>query len=205
MSSLLPLSIVPPVAYFSAVMHSQNTIIDLGENYIHQTIRNRYHIAGPNGVIALTLNVKSQNGLKIPTGEIELDYSKPWQRLHLRTIEAAYRSAPFYDHYIAFLQHLLSGNETTLGELFTKAWPLWLRLLKIAPDYKISDAFIEQKADVDLRTRIKEPTWFHNKVEAQPYMQVFTGKNGFTPYLSILDLLFNEGPAASNYIGAWSE
>ncbi len=205
MNVLLPISIIPPIPYIAAALQSQKATIDFGEYYIHQTIRNRYHIAGPNGVMVLTINVKSQKGLKIPTGEIEIDYSKAWQRLHLRTIEAAYRSAPFYGHYIAYLEPLLTGNETTLGELFSKAWPLWMKLLKISPNYSFSPKYLEENAAADLRAKIKEPAWYDGKVYSPQYMQVFADRQGFIPRLSVLDLLFNEGPAASHNIGSWLE
>ena len=34
----------------------------------------------------------------------------------------------------------------------------------------------------------------------KPYFQVFAGKYGFVPNLSIMDLLFNEGPDSISYL-----
>lgn len=39
-----------------------------------------------------------------------------------------------------------------------------------------------------------------SKIKMSPYLQVFNNKYGFINNLSILDLLFNEGPNAKSYL-----
>ncbi len=200
MNVILPLSIIPPVPYFTAALSGHPVQIDLGEHYQHQTIRNRYHILGPNGVVALTVNVKSQHGIKTPSAQVEIDYQKAWQRSHIRTLQAAYGSAPFYAHYMGHIIEILSGNEKSLGELFMNTWPKWLKLLRITPHADFSDFYLEDPVSIDFRDRIKAPHWFDGRIEAKEYMQVFMDRSPFVPHLSILDLLFNEGPAAAKYM-----
>ena len=61
---------------------------------------------------------------------------------------------------------------------------------------EIYQKFIEDKTDFrHLVNAKKEVPYIF-----ETYTQVFNNKHGFIPNLSILDLLFNEGPNALNYL-----
>jgi hypothetical protein len=187
------------------LLHSEGAAIDPWEHYVHQSIRNRYHILTANGTMALTIPVKSQHGMHIPTCRVEIAYEKPWQRLHLRTLQAAYRSAPFWEHYEPALAEALSGNDNTLGDLFQRTMPLWLRLLKTDVQPTVAQAYLETTPEHDLRKAAKNPSWWNAFATPIPYPQVWTHKHGFTPYLSVVDLLLNEGPAAMSILRAMAK
>ncbi len=193
---VLPLTLVPPLPYLVAAFQAETVIIDAGEHYIKQTVRNRYHILGSNGVLALTIPVVGQKGAKVPSGNVEIDYSKPWLRNHLRAIEAAYRSAPFFEHYQDTVTDILTFPAKNLREHFERSFPIWLKLLKSDLNWEISTAHIDVNGD-DLHRPFKSPEDFPDTLKTRPYMQVFNDRFEFKPNLSILDLLFNEGPAAA--------
>jgi hypothetical protein len=193
---LFPLSMVPPCGLFVALAKGYDVLFDGHEHYIKQTIRNRYHILGPNGVQALTINVVGQNGQKIPTAEIGIDYEKDWIRIHKRALESAYRSAPFFDHYYPHIEQLFDSRPDTLGSFFGKSIKLWCSLIKFTPSIELSSSYIEDFEALDLRKRIKNPSQLPEKFTPQKYLQVFNDRFDFIPNLSILDLLFNEGPSA---------
>lgn len=193
---ILPLSPIPPVPYLVALSGNAEVIFDAGEHFEKQTIRSRYHILSANGVLALSLNVVGQKGAKIPTGQIELDYRKHWVRDHLRAIESAYRSAPFFDHYFPEVERIISQQHATLGDFFQVAFPKWLKLLALEKDYHISESYIETVDGLDLRKRIKSPNQFPTMLSSEDYIQVFADRFDFQQNLSVIDLLMNEGPAA---------
>jgi len=75
-----------------------------------------------------------------------------------------------------------------------------LKQLKKNVVLKFTAEYVEEQ-DVahDFRKRIhfKNPL---NVSEFKPYFQVFDDRNGFIPNLSIVDLLFNQGPQSKLYI-----
>lgn len=180
------------------VLLAQNNevVFDAGEHFEKQTIRNRYHILTANGVLALTLNVVGQKGRKVPTGNIEIDYRKNWVRDHLRAIESAYRSAPFFEHYFPEVEAIFTQRHANLGDFFDSAFPRWLKLLGLEKNYSFSEKYIETEAALDLRGRIKNPDHFPDELATAEYLQVFADRFDFQRNLSVIDLLMNEGPAA---------
>ena len=197
---ILPISIIPSIPYMVACAKCDKIIIDGGEHYQKQTIRNRYHILSANGVLSLTVNVTSQKGEKIPTDQIGIDYEKHWIREHLRAIESAYRSAPFYEHYFPLVVELLESKYSSMKDMFLSGFPQWLRLSGVNCDWQYSSTFVETPADIDLRRPIKKPSDFPPSLSTPDYMQVFFDRFPFSPNLSIIDLLMNEGPAANTIL-----
>jgi hypothetical protein len=191
-----PLSLVPPVGLFVAMAKGHKVCFDGAENYVKQTIRNRYHILSANGVQTLTINVVGQKGKKTPSADILIDYDEPWIRLHKRALESSYRSSPFFDHYYPKVINLFEAGHCNFGDFFSESINLWLRLLKFEPDFSIKDEYVEFDSDYDLRKRIKSPEQFPSEFQSKKYLQVFSDRFEFQANLSILDLLFNEGPAA---------
>ncbi|MCZ4408954.1 WbqC family protein [Cryomorphaceae bacterium 1068] len=191
-----PLSLIPPIGLFVAMAKGHKVYFDTAENYVKQTIRNRYHILSANGVQTLTINVVGQKGEKTPSGNILIDYDEPWIRLHKRALESSYRSSPFFDHYYPKVINLFEARHPDFGAFFRESLNLWLRLLKFEPNFSIQDKYVEIDADYDLRTRIKSPDQFPAEFQSKKYLQVFSDRFDFQPNLSILDLLFNEGPAS---------
>lgn len=191
-----PFSLVPPIGLFAALAQGQKIIFDGNENYVKQTIRNRYHILSANGVQALTINAVGQKGTKVPTRDVLIDYDEPWIRLHKRALESAYRSSPFFDHYYPKVIHLFESKYPSFGSFFSESSRLWLDLLKLDRPIEIAEKYVEQKSDCDLRGRIKTPEQFPASFRSKKYIQVFSDRFDYQPNLSIIDLLFNEGPAA---------
>lgn len=197
---ILPISLIPPIPYFVACCNADKVVIDGGENYQKQTIRNRYHILSANGVLPLTVNVMSQQGEKVPTGKIAPDYDKLWVREHIRAIESAYRSAPFFEHYFLEVREILETRYSTFEEMFKQSFPKWLAMCGINCDWSYSATYVETPNDLDLRKRIKNPSDFPDSLRSQDYMQVFFDRFPFMANLSIIDLLMNEGPAANSFL-----
>ncbi len=197
---VVPISPIPPIAFFKLGLTHGNLVVDGKEHYVKQTIRNRYHILTANGIIGLTMNVKSQNGERLSTENIGIDHGKPWVRTHLRAIESAYRSSPYFEHYFPEVSAILESQSETLGSLFESSFPKWQKLLKTSFDWSFSERYIEESAKYDLRIRAKSPLDFPNSLHSKPYIQVFSDRFDFASNLSIIDLLFNLGPEANSYL-----
>ncbi len=186
----------PPVGLFVALAKGYHIRFDPVENYVKQSIRNRYHILGANGVQTLTIAVMSQGGNKISTGKIRINYDKPWQREHKRSIESAYRSSPFYEHYESIIFDLIDSRHSDFQAYFNMCFSSLCKIIGLSPKYSIENSYVaDQDFSIDLRPRIKFPHQFPTEFSSQKYLQVFADRFPFQPNLSIIDLIFNEGPA----------
>ncbi|MFI3292185.1 MAG: WbqC family protein [Rikenellaceae bacterium] len=191
--TILPSVYLPNIEYFAHIAQGACTI-DLGENYIKRSARNRTRIMTASGVMELSVCVRNANRPRMPMGKIEIDYSKKWQHQHSLAILSAYKSSPFYDHYAPYFEPIFGAKYERLVDLNWALTELIIKLLGIKADLTISTEYVTaQEGDRDLRPKRREDV---ESFEHEPYIQVFYDREPFVANLSILDLLFNEGTAA---------
>ena len=197
---LLPIVPFAPIVFYM-IIKSNNATFEVFENYQKQTYRNRYFILAANGVIPLTIPVLGQAGKKIPVAQILIDNKLNWQEVHLRSIEAAYRSAAFYDHYINLFLPLFKNKYTKLIDFNIESLQIAQKIMGLKNEVELTTEFIDNPANtIDLRNNFKPSKENWNQFQFQNYFQVFSDKFTFQKNLSILDLIFNEGTAAKKYI-----
>ncbi|MER2996377.1 WbqC family protein [Pontibacter populi] len=190
----------PPVTYFRQLLHSDGLLLEQHENYVKQSYRNRCHVLTAQGVVPLSIPIlKGNSKNKTIITEIEIDYSQKWYNVHWRTIQAAYGRAPYFEFYGDYIQQVYARQPKYLFQLNVELLKLYLKLLKINKPLFFTDAYqSETPANVlDLRNRI-HPKIIPDNLHVKPYTQVF-GKQ-FVPELSIIDLLFTQGPASLTYL-----
>lgn len=217
---LLPTAYFGPVGYWVCLMAFPNIVIEAHEHYVKQTIRNRTTILSESGPLSLTVPVsppplgadlisarKESDNVgagfdarpyvpksKIPVCNIRISSHGNWPHLHLQALRAAYDRSPFFEYYI---DDLLPLYENAIGQTLVdfnlRAQSIICNLLDFHPRISLSSSYEPHPSCVDLRTAnfACEPHF-----RSVPYYQVFQQKFGFTPNLSILDLLFNMGPEA---------
>jgi hypothetical protein len=201
MEAVLFSSYFPNIRYFSKFLIYDKLIIDIYESYSKQTYRNRCKILTANGVSSLIVPVKKN--FRTHFKDIEIEYSENWQANHSRAILSAYKNSPFYEYYIDAFVPLLEKKEKYLLDLNNGILETSLKLLSIKPNFEYSTSFLSGANYVDLKDAIHPKT--HKNIDdrqflAKDYIQVFSQRHGFCPDLSILDLLFNEGPLSLTYI-----
>lgn len=194
---LIELQYLPPLEYFVLFLGEDNIMLDAHEHYVKQSYRNRSYIRGPHQVEILTVPV-SGGSKKILTSQIRIDYSQPWVQQHWRALQAAYGKAPFFEHYAPYFQECYQQASEYLWELNLALLTLCLKLLQIDKTIHFSNAYLYSTNPTvrDYRSGINpKKNGLENKIyRPQPYNQIF-GKD-FVGNLSIIDLLFCEGPAA---------
>lgn len=196
---LISTAYLPPVEYCSLISHADEILIEREENYIKQTYRNRCYIASSHGVQSLSVPVYLGSLHKTPVKDIRIDYSKRWQQVHLRAMTASYNSSPYFEFFFDNIEKIISKNHEYLLDLNSELTTAVIEML----DLKISISY----------TSVFEPTGiteydFRNNIApkkksdffAREYSQVFNINQGFLPGLSIIDLIFNMGPEAINYL-----
>jgi len=189
-----------PVHYFTKFLQYPSRIIERYDHYTKQTYRNRCNILGANGILTLSIPILKGTDHKTYVKDIRIDYSKNWQKLHWKGIESAYMHSPFFEYYLDEIRLSLEKKPGFLIELNLEILDFLLDSLEITGGYGLSDDFIDTVPEnfQDYREIIhpKKDTGTDQRYRPEPYPQVFSDKHGFQDNLSIMDLLFNEGPNA---------
>jgi len=197
-AALLSTTYFGPVQYYTKFLLHGWRVIEVHDNYTKQTYRNRGNIFGANGLLPLSIPVLKGMAHKTRAKEIRIDMSKKWKKLHWKGIESAYMHSPFFEYYMDEIRSIFDMDQSFLLDLNMHILQMTLSHLDIEPVYGPSDDFIDEPDGEyeDYREIIhpkKDPVTDPD-FNPQPYHQVFSEKHGFLPNLSILDLLFNEGP-----------
>jgi len=194
---LLSTAYFAPVHFYSRVLGQANVYIEQFEHFNKQTYRNRCEVLGGNGPITLIVPVVKGRGPKVLIKDLKVSYEMDWQRNHWRTIFSAYNSSPYFEYYQDDLEpvfkkkwkYLLDLNQET-NRIIHKLLELEGKVILTEDFEKIPERTLNLRETISPKNKIQKDLAFHPK----EYTQVFTDKFGFTPNLSILDLLFNEGP-----------
>ncbi|HET8837624.1 MAG TPA: WbqC family protein [Flavobacteriaceae bacterium] len=193
-----------PIDQFSAMAHAEEVLFENEDNYQKQTYRNRQYVYGANGKLLLNIPVK-HNSKKVGNSDhrkykdVQIENSFHWQRDHWRSLQTAYRTSPFFEYYEDDLVSLYEKPVTYLLDFNYRCLEVISSLLSLDFNYSKTEKFSENPENcIDLRKLIIAKR--QNARDQKRYQQVFADKHGFLKNLSILDLLFNEGPQATDYL-----
>ena len=193
---LLTTAYFPPIEYFALLAKYSVVYMEACENYQKQSWRNRCRILTANGPESLNVPVVHENGtFSLPIKEIRVEYTTPWVMRTEHAIESAYSSSPFFIYYKDALFSILDSHPATLWELNRRIIDFFCSKIGISPDFRETTDY--SPAEEDYREVIhpkRENTVMRDLGMERPYWQVFRDKYGFVPGLSIMDLLYNEGP-----------
>lgn len=185
--------------------------LEAHETYRKQSYRNRFEILSSSGVLSLSipLNKGTERGICSMT----IDYTKPWLQQHERALAAAYNSSPFFEYYKDDLFAILESGEVSLYALNERLLVKIIDLIGLGNNLSQTDRYLpagDVKGITDLRdsfhpknksgTLLLDNAALSDFYTFDRYYQVFSGKFDFVENLSILDLLFNEGPNSISYL-----
>ncbi|MCE1199372.1 MAG: WbqC family protein [Marinilabiliales bacterium] len=205
---LLSTAYLAPVQYFAKIFSCECVLIEKHEHFLKQSYRNRCQILTANGIQSLSIPVREGATSGCPITEVRISYDHPWQKVHWGALVSAYNNSPFFEYYQDSLAPFYHGQQWKwLFDYNEELMDVVCRELGREVKRAATDQYIksgETSADLlDLRYAIHpKGTWQQPDptFKPVPYMQVFQEKFGFTPNLSIIDLLFNEGPMAAEVL-----
>jgi hypothetical protein len=199
MNIIIHPSYFPSIAHFVALTKAEQITFEVDDNFLKQTYRNRTYIYGANGKLALNIPVIHTQNNRQKYRDVKIFNEVKWQDLHWKSLLSAYSTSPFFEYYEYELLPLFNLKSDFILDFNLKCFEVICECLQL--NLQISKSQLYQKQiekTVDLRYLVnakkEQPQQFDS------YTQVFSDKHGFIPNLSVLDLLFNEGPNAVNYL-----
>lgn len=158
---------------------------------------NRMWLMGPNNLVSLSIPLQGGRNTNQPFGEVVIADDCSWKRVHWRTIHDSYRKSPWYDQYGDSLNELYNQPAHFLWE-WNYACVYWALSKLKGTNVKMSviDSF-DETFSINLISG--KPELNVNKIYPR-YQQVFSDRHGFVANLSIVDLIFNLGPDAFQYL-----
>ena len=200
-TALLFSSYLPPIQYLTKFLKYEKILIERWEHFPKQTYRNRCCIYSANGKLQLTIPIQHGKDEHQIMKDVKIANDFDWQKIHWKSIETAYRCSPFFefyeDEFISFYKkkynYLMDYNEELLKAI------LKLLMLNISVTHTSSYETDYPENIIDYRSVIhpkKEKEKLDNNFSPIQYSQVFSDRHDFIPNLSIIDLLFNQGPSA---------
>jgi len=200
-SAIFPLFYLPPVGYFSNLKaFEQDFLIEKEEHFVKQTYRNRATVYSPNGPLDLIVPV--MKGAKVHTKmkDIRISNDFNWQRLHWKSLESCYRNSAYFEYYEDEFYRFYEQRFEYLYDYNIEIMQWLLKQLKKNVTLDHTTEYLSGVDDeLDFRMKLSAKRLNLNQ-DLKPYFQVFDDRGGFIPNLSIVDLLFNQGPQSKLYI-----
>ena len=195
MSFLIETQPFPLLNYIKKGIIDKHIIIEQYETFQKMSFRNRFVIAGANALLHLSIPIKGGREQKNLIKEVEIDYATNWNTKFWRSIISSYNSAPYFEYYKNDVEKLLFLKEKYLLEFNIIILKWVYNTLKTNVLIDLSSSFLKPgSAQNDYRGKTLPKNFQQNGEVVPIYSQVFEDKVGFQPNLSILDLLFCEGP-----------
>lgn len=190
----------PNIFSFKTIINSTNILFEVNDHYVKQTLRNRTSIHAANGKLNLSVPVKFSSTKKEKYKDIRICYDSDWQKIHLKSIESAYKNSPFYDFFEDYFINFYNKKEKFLVDLNFSSIRLIFEILEKELNCNFTNEYLEKYVDLtDYRSLLTNKN-FNEKVDFKNYTQVFQEKNGFIENLSSIDLIFNKGLDFEDFI-----
>ncbi len=200
MNILIHPTYFPSISHFAAMVQSENITFEVEDNFQKQTNRNRAYIYSPNGIQLLNIPVKHSKESHQKTKDIKIETDFDWQKQHFKSLEAGYRSSPLFEFFEDDIRPIFEKKYSFLLDLNFEVFTILSKCFRLKLDYTTTTEYFHE---VDTNTITDFRGLVNGKKDLsvfESYTQVFDDKHGFINNLSVLDLLFNEGKYAMDYL-----
>lgn len=196
-----------PIVYWQTLQQYDQVFIEQYEHFVKATYRNRCYIATPNGLLLLSVPILHGRSARNVIKDTMISYDHKWQKNHWDSISTAYRRSPYFEYYEDDFYPFYHTKEKYLLDFYEKLFNWIAEQLQLEFNIQRTTSFEKTPNEdtEDLRSAIHpnpKKDRLTKSVQLPTYHQVFEEKTGFLPNLSIIDLLFAEGPNASTLLNS---
>jgi hypothetical protein len=214
---------IPWIGYFHKMAQVEKFVLADDVQYTTHGFINRNYIKTRNGKqwVSVPVITKGRGLQKI--NEVRIDKEQNWQQKHWSSLQLNYKYAPYFDYYADYFEILYKKEWIFLVDLNIELIEFVRKALKITCPIILSS---ELDLSTDATERIVDMT---KKTGCNKYLSGASGKNylneklfkevgieliynnfthpkyhqqfgEFISHLSIIDLLFNEGARAGDFV-----
>lgn len=204
-TAVVPCCYLPPISFWSVLLNASSFKIEQHENFVKSTFRNRCEIAATNGLLQLSIPVLGGKGHRQLFKDTRIANDNHWQKLHWKTLCSTYRRSAYFEYYEDKLAPFYHREFEFLFDFNFQLLELVFSFLKVDITLASTGDFQKKYEEdvIDLRASFKTSTenYFSKfRFAAPEYFQCFSNRNGFLPNMSVIDILFSEGPHSASKI-----
>ncbi|NDP26039.1 MAG: WbqC family protein [Flavobacterium sp.] len=200
MNLLIHPTYFPSISHYVAMAQTDNIVFEVEDNFQKQTNRNRTYIYSPNGIQLLNIPVKHSKETHQKTKDVRIQPDFDWQKQHFKSLEAAYRTSPFFEYFEDEIRPIFEKKHIFLMDLNYETMNFVAKCLRMKLEYETTSEYfraVDSYKILDFRILAEGKK---DNSQFETYTQVFDDKHGFLNNLSVLDLIFNEGKYALDYL-----
>ncbi|MDP5093710.1 MAG: WbqC family protein [Polaribacter sp.] len=187
-----------PISQYAAIVKSDEITFEMEDNFQKQSFRNRCYIYNSNGKQLLSIPVKhSEKEGRKKTKDTLVENDFPWQDQHFKSLQTSYRVSPYFEYFEDDLMPIFTKKYKFLHDVNIDTYLFIADALELNPNFSKTTVYELEKNTNDFRFLADKNQ--QSEKDFKRYKQMFDDKHGFLPNLSILDLLFMEGPNAVSY------
>ena len=202
---VLPSCPFPSLAWCQIAYNSdasgENIVVDIHENFVKQTMRNRMLLSSTQGEMMITLPVHRRTASSRLLSDILFtdEVSSTILMRHLRT---SYGAAPYFEHYEDSLTKFFDTYakpglpliDFNLGSLRWLEDEFGLKRISSSSNYIQHSELKSQIKDLRSKNSFSNKYWTYDR-----YPQVFEDRNDFVSGCSVLDGVFHGGPEVESW------
>ena len=190
---------LPSITQMAIVAQAGAIVFEADDNYQKQTYRNRAYIAQTQGTLLLNIPILHTKGVRKKYTEVHVENAFGWQYHHWKSLQTAYRTSPYFEFYEDDIAPFFKQPVTSLYDHNVALHHTLCDLIGIETPVSFTEEYFKEPKDmVDARNSILAKG--DTGITYPEYIQVFSDRNPFYPNLSVLDLLFTQGPNAISYL-----
>lgn len=189
-----------PIIHYAAMAQARQVYFEAQGNFQKQSYRTRMKIATSTGALTLIIPIlhRKDKTQRQSYFEVKIENKFHWQRDHWRSLKIAYQTSPYFEYYEDDFEPLYHTEYIKLVDFNLACQKVILDALQLDIDPIFTQEYFKNPIQKDLRSLLvakREPDF-----KLPKYHQLFQENHGYLANLTILDLLFNLGPSALDYI-----